>query len=268
MPDYGRLSDYLRKRHPVAVTLSFAEVARIVGGLPKSAHRHNAWWSNTTTSHPHAQSWIGAGYRTRNVNIAGQSVEFFRASGAQVLGHTGRTEKPGPDQMNRLEPMADAVPNHTVDEGEVDNEPNPPVHDDFEQLTRELITNVLSTLGIAERYACTDRKQAAGKSAIGRPVDLHIVDLHHDLKPVVCIEVANVNATQLVGEATRLYFDSCPLKIMALGSKNTPKQAIQICEEVLCRLYNQDKIEATPARVARYDDTDSLKQFLVDFLRV
>ena len=41
---------------------------------------------------------------------------------------------------------------------------------------------------------------------------------------ILAIEVANVNATLLVGEVCRLYFDCCPIKLMILGDRNLPRE--------------------------------------------
>lgn len=45
--------------------------------LPRSARRHKAWWSNTTT-HTHAKAWLTAGWRTRDVDIHHESLSFVR----------------------------------------------------------------------------------------------------------------------------------------------------------------------------------------------
>ncbi len=45
------------------ITMTVPELERILGFLlPPSAHRHAAWWSNTP-SHPHAVTWMAAGYK-------------------------------------------------------------------------------------------------------------------------------------------------------------------------------------------------------------
>ena len=69
-------------------------------------------------------------------------------------------------------------------------------------------------------------------------------------KAVVAIEVANVNTTQLVGETCRLYFDSCPLKLLILGDRNVPAEGKKQCENLLAKMFGQDDIRSTPARVA------------------
>lgn len=60
MPDYRALTEYLRRQAEPVVTLSFAQIERIVGALPKSATTYQAWWANSTVSRPHAHYWIDA----------------------------------------------------------------------------------------------------------------------------------------------------------------------------------------------------------------
>ena len=43
------------------ITLGFAEIADLVGGLPASASEHQAWWSNSR-SHPNTVAWLDAGW--------------------------------------------------------------------------------------------------------------------------------------------------------------------------------------------------------------
>jgi hypothetical protein len=38
---------------------------------------HQPWWANTK-SHSHAESWLRVGWKTRSVDLAGQSVVFVR----------------------------------------------------------------------------------------------------------------------------------------------------------------------------------------------
>ncbi|SCG34811.1 DUF7662 domain-containing protein [Micromonospora humi] len=62
MSKYDGLRDHLRTRAG-EVTYSLEEVADLVpGGLPPSAYRYPAWWSNGDRTHPHSRSWEDAGY--------------------------------------------------------------------------------------------------------------------------------------------------------------------------------------------------------------
>jgi len=62
---YQALTEHLKQREHETVVCSFAELDRIVGGLPESARRHAAWWSNSRTSQPHSRYWLDAGRRAR-----------------------------------------------------------------------------------------------------------------------------------------------------------------------------------------------------------
>ena len=109
------------------------------------------------------------------------------------------------------------------------------------------------------RFICTDRKNLRGGSAVGKPVDLQI-SFSSDLnKAAAAIEVANVNTTQLVGETCRLYYDSCPLKLLILGDRNVPPDGKKQCEKLLAKLYGQDDIRNTPARVALFGEDEIIK---------
>ena len=83
---------------------------------------------------------------------------------------------------------------------------------------------------------------------------------------VIAVEVANVNTTQLVCETCRLYFDTCPLKILVLGDRNVPRDGKEQCELLLARLYGQDRIETTPARVVWFHDDAASAQALTELL--
>lgn len=65
------------------VTLSFAEIERIVGApLPASAMTHRPWWGNQKDSRTRSQAhaWLSAGFKVDVVNQGGgnASVRFMR----------------------------------------------------------------------------------------------------------------------------------------------------------------------------------------------
>jgi hypothetical protein len=115
------------------------------------------------------------------------------------------------------------------------------------------------------RFQCTERK-TAGESVIGKPVDLAILTREEPLRVAVAVEVANVNTTQLVGETCRLYYDSCPRKLLVLGDRNVPRDGKAQCEMLLARLYGQNSIENTPARVVSYADDEEASNALKSLL--
>jgi hypothetical protein len=65
------------------VRLGFAEIERILGfSLPRSAHGHQAWWSNTRAGHSHAAAWLDAGWKTAALDLAARQVSFVKANDA------------------------------------------------------------------------------------------------------------------------------------------------------------------------------------------
>lgn len=64
------------RRGDALVQLSFDELARIVPGLPESARRHRAWWSNG--SQPHCWAWREAGWLLGGVSYGERVVQFIR----------------------------------------------------------------------------------------------------------------------------------------------------------------------------------------------
>ena len=80
---------------------TFGDVEQILGfRLPGSARRHSAWWSNGTGGHSHALSWHAAGWRTRAVNIAAETLMFVRGEDASEppgmpAGQIHETLQPG-----------------------------------------------------------------------------------------------------------------------------------------------------------------------------
>jgi hypothetical protein len=77
--DYERFTDYLRAETARSVTLSFAQIAAIVGDLPPTAFTWEAWWSNSP-SHPLAAAWLAAGWRRPRggPSLTGQQVTLER----------------------------------------------------------------------------------------------------------------------------------------------------------------------------------------------
>lgn len=67
-------------------TITFSEMERILGfKLPKSAYVYRQWWANSTSpqQHPHAQSWLAAGWTVDTVNQQDKWVRFRRGKQRQ-----------------------------------------------------------------------------------------------------------------------------------------------------------------------------------------
>ena len=80
---YRRLFEYLDARQEDERRAEFSEIKRILGfGLPPSARRHRAWWSNTD-SHSQARAWLAAGWRAGGVDMDAEIVAFRRVGTAR-----------------------------------------------------------------------------------------------------------------------------------------------------------------------------------------
>lgn len=80
---YDALAALLRHSGQDTITLSFAEVATCVGGLPGSAYAHPAWWGNDGDGrHVQATAWLSAGYRVKSADQLAGTVTFTRTGAA------------------------------------------------------------------------------------------------------------------------------------------------------------------------------------------
>ena len=81
MAKYDALREHLRTRSDPAVRLSLGEVAGLVpGGLPASAYKHPAWWSNDGhASHVQARAWLDAGWMA-SPDLQARTVTFLRST--------------------------------------------------------------------------------------------------------------------------------------------------------------------------------------------
>ncbi len=76
---YNLLKAHLAGQSADRVAMSFAEVAAAAKvKLPASAYRYAQWWENDAVHHVQAKAWIEAGYRTEQVDLAGQKLVFAR----------------------------------------------------------------------------------------------------------------------------------------------------------------------------------------------
>ena len=74
MAKYEPLGRHLRTAtHPVSMT--FTEISHLIGGLPRSAYRHRAWWANSRT-HVEAHAWLDLERRVEDIDMERQVVRF------------------------------------------------------------------------------------------------------------------------------------------------------------------------------------------------
>jgi hypothetical protein len=95
MGKYEPLAEFLRTQRTNEVSISFADIERIVGAkLPPTAQRHRAWWSNNPSNSVMTKAWLDAGFRSEQVDLAAGRLVFRRAGKprAEPLPDTSRTE--------------------------------------------------------------------------------------------------------------------------------------------------------------------------------
>ncbi|WP_421735714.1 DUF7662 domain-containing protein [Cellulomonas sp.] len=76
MAKYDPLRDHLAHIPTDAATLTFDEVADLVGGLPNSAYNLRNWWANN--SQVQALAWRAAGWHVDSVALTSRRVTFAR----------------------------------------------------------------------------------------------------------------------------------------------------------------------------------------------
>ena len=81
MSKYYPLRDYLLTLKQSRCRMTFAEIEVVLGqSLPASARKYPAWWSNEIRGrHVQKQGWMDAGYRTVQLDLAGETVSFEQA---------------------------------------------------------------------------------------------------------------------------------------------------------------------------------------------
>jgi len=79
MAKYDPLRNHLTLTGKHRITMSFEEIANLVGELPRSAWDHRAWWGNNDQN-VEAAAWLDAGYRVTSVDQTRGIVVFTRAN--------------------------------------------------------------------------------------------------------------------------------------------------------------------------------------------
>ena len=139
---YALLYSYLEALEDNQWLASFAEIEAVLGfPLPRSARAHQPWWSNQSNSgsHTHAQAWQRAGWRTRNVSLADETVVFERVS--RTTPHLGEdSSETDVAQIDNLG-LRDGSVEKAMDQT-VSNAPAGSTHTLFEQLARFVMSDV------------------------------------------------------------------------------------------------------------------------------
>ena len=81
MTKYAALEGHLRNSGQDTVPMTFADIERVIGAdLPPSAFKHRPWWSNNPSNSVITNSWLKAGYKTENVDMAGKKLVFVKVA--------------------------------------------------------------------------------------------------------------------------------------------------------------------------------------------
>jgi hypothetical protein len=74
---YHPLFEHLLFSGQGRLSMAFSEIENVIGGpLPPSARRREEWWSNSPNGHSQARAWMRASYRTSQVNLVNETVDF------------------------------------------------------------------------------------------------------------------------------------------------------------------------------------------------
>ncbi|HEX2726546.1 MAG TPA: hypothetical protein VHN20_12060 [Beijerinckiaceae bacterium] len=83
MTKFEPLTRYLNSLSTHERRMSFEEIEKILGfELPPSARKHRPWWSNNPHNSAMTKAWLSAGYRTEQVDMAGETLVFSRRATA------------------------------------------------------------------------------------------------------------------------------------------------------------------------------------------
>ncbi len=96
MSKYGALRSHLEGLGTEQWRASFEEIEKVLGfRLPPSARDHPAWWANETEpQQPQKLAWLRAGWRTANLNLTGETIEFVRVRERKAMPATVQAERP------------------------------------------------------------------------------------------------------------------------------------------------------------------------------
>lgn len=107
---YAGLMSFLAAQQKPRISLTFAEIVRRAGvQLPRSAYEHPAWWANDPKSHVQARAWLDAGYKTENLDLSAQRVEFVRTKATRAMRVTPDAFEPRPSAAVDVHPAYGAL---------------------------------------------------------------------------------------------------------------------------------------------------------------
>lgn len=80
MSAYAHLRNFLAGQELDEVPLTFAEIEKIIGrALPASAYKYAEWWANQVAGRTQSRAWMGAGFRSEQIDLLARRLIFRRA---------------------------------------------------------------------------------------------------------------------------------------------------------------------------------------------
>jgi hypothetical protein len=77
MSKYAPLTNHLSAQSQNFVPMRFSELEKLLGfGLPESARKHRAWWSNNPSNSVMTKAWLAAGYQSEQVDLESEKLTF------------------------------------------------------------------------------------------------------------------------------------------------------------------------------------------------
>ncbi|UYN99252.1 MAG: hypothetical protein KIT02_15230 [Devosia sp.] len=78
MAKYDKFREFLENANGRRLRLSFADIEKIIGQALPASKQYPAWWSNNTDNSVMTKAWREAGYKSAEVDVAGEAVSFVR----------------------------------------------------------------------------------------------------------------------------------------------------------------------------------------------
>lgn len=86
MNKYKPLEIHLSGSRRERESMTFKEIeALIKAKLPASARKHRSWWSNNPRSGVITKSWLKAGYKSANVDMKDETIDFVKLLGDEPM---------------------------------------------------------------------------------------------------------------------------------------------------------------------------------------
>ena len=103
MGKYDPLREHLASQgaHVDEVAMDFAEIERLVGKLPTSAHAQREWWETTNAAKVQAHAWLSVGWQVQPVDLDAEQITFYRDKTVTGSGNTLASPPPVAARMDR-----------------------------------------------------------------------------------------------------------------------------------------------------------------------